>query len=235
MTEGHITILPSDSRLDLIDAAGADLSRIVALVPVRRLDRAKSRLGDALDAEERTALARRFLDATLTALAALRDAGLIAGIVVASGDPEALGAAVAADATPLPVPGRDLVADLAVAREVARAGGATAVLVVPIDLPAIGAAAIAEILERAASAAVGARSAGRGLVLLVPDLRGDGTNLLLLSPPTVIAFAFGPGSRGRHIAAAAAAGAACVEAPGPLSLDVDTPDDLILATAPRGA
>ena len=229
------TIQLMDSHPPTASPAGADLSRIVALVPVRHLERAKSRLGDALDAEERTALARRFLDATLTALATVRDAGLIAGIVIASGDPEALGAAVAAGATPLPVPGRDLVADLDVAREVARAAGATAVLVVPIDLPAIGAGLITEILERAASAAARARAAGRGLVLLVPDVRGEGTNLLLLSPPAAIAFAFGPGSRSRHVAAAGIAGAVCVEAPGPLSLDVDTPDDLILATAPRGA
>ncbi len=224
-----------DSHPPTASPAGADLSRIVALVPVRHLDRAKSRLGDALDAEERTALARRFLDATLTALAAVRDAGGIAGIVVASGDTEALGAAIAVGATRLPVPGRDLIADLTVAREVARAAGATAVLVVPIDLPAIGTARITEILGQAATVSVAARAAGRGLVLLVPDIRGDGTNLLLLSPPHVIAFAFGPGSRGRHVAAAAVAGAVCVEAPGPLSLDVDTPDDLIAATAARGA
>jgi 2-phospho-L-lactate guanylyltransferase (CobY/MobA/RfbA family) len=51
----------------------------------------------------------------------------------------------------------------------------------------------------------------------------------------VITFAFGPGSRGRHVAAAAAAGAVCVEAAGPLSLDVDTPDDLLAAAAARGA
>jgi len=224
-----------DSHPPTAARAGADLARIVALVPVRHLERAKTRLGDALDAEERTALARLFVDATLSALAAVRDVGLITGIVVASGDPAALAAAVRVGATPLPVPGHDLVADLAVAREVARAAGATAVLVVPIDLLAIGAAPVAEILERAASAVVAARSAGRGLVVLVPDIRGDGTNLLLLSPPNVIAFAFGPGSRSRHVAAAGTAGAVCVEAPGPLSLDVDTPDDLILATAPRGA
>ena len=215
---------------------GADLARIFALVPVRHLERAKSRLGDALDAEERAVLARRFLDATLAALVAVRDAGRIRGIVVASGDPAALAVAVGAGVVPLPVPGRDLVEDLAVARERARGAGATAVLVVPIDLAGIGPAPVVAILDRAATAAVDARTAGRGLVLLVPDQRGDGTNLLLLAPPTVIAFAYGPGSRGRHLAAAAAAGALTVEASGPLSFDIDTPEDLIAATAgTRGA
>jgi 2-phospho-L-lactate/phosphoenolpyruvate guanylyltransferase len=209
----------------------ADWSRIAALVPVRHLERAKTRLGDALDAEERIALARGLLDATLTALVAVRDAGSIAAIVVASADPEALSAAVGAGATPLPVAGTDLVGDLTSAREVARAMGATAVLIVPIDLPGIALGPIEEVLARAAAV----EPADRPIVALVPDRRGEGTNLLLVSPPTAIAFAFGAGSLGRHRAAAAAAGAAIVEIPGVLSLDVDTPDDLIAAATGRDA
>ena len=68
-----------------------------------------------------------------------------------------------------------------------------------------------------------------GLVGLVPDRHGSGTNALVLRPPDVIAFAFGRGSRDRHLAAAAAAGAAVIEVMGDLTLDVDTPDDLLLA------
>ena len=36
--------------------APADLGHLVAIVPVRGLERAKTRLGEALDAEERRAL-----------------------------------------------------------------------------------------------------------------------------------------------------------------------------------
>jgi 2-phospho-L-lactate guanylyltransferase (CobY/MobA/RfbA family) len=45
----------------------------------------------------------------------------------------------------------------------------------------------------------------------------------------VIEFAFGRGSRARHLAAAADQGAVSLEVDGPLTLDVDTPEDLLLA------
>jgi coenzyme F420-0:L-glutamate ligase/coenzyme F420-1:gamma-L-glutamate ligase len=63
---------------------------------------------------------------------------------------------------------------------------------------------------------------------LVPDRHGDGTNALLVAPPGTIPFEFGPGSRQAHSAAARHAGAAFVELDGPLSLDLDTGDDLLL-------
>ena len=79
------------------------------------------------------------------------------------------------------------------------------------------------------------RDDGRGMVVLVPDRHGAGTNALLLRPPGIIPFAFGRGSRERHVAAARAAGATFEELSGDLTPDVDTPDDLLLAevaTAP---
>ena len=202
-------------------------ARTVALVPVRHLERAKSRLGEALDAEERATLATALLDRTLAALAELRASGSIDGIVVASGDPAVLSVAVACGATPLPVPGTDLVADLRAARELAIVGGATAVLVVPIDLAAVSAAALGAVLDAAGTAGGGWSAAP--VVALVQDRRGEGTNVLYVSPPRAIAFAFGPGSRVRHARAAAAAGAVLVELDGPLVLDLDTPDDLAAA------
>jgi 2-phospho-L-lactate guanylyltransferase (CobY/MobA/RfbA family) len=48
-------------------------------------------------------------------------------------------------------------------------------------------------------------------------------------PPDAIPFRFGEGSRAAHAAEAAAAGAAYVELDGPLSFDVDTPEDLLEA------
>ncbi len=50
---------------------------------------------------------------------------------------------------------------------------------------------------------------------------------LRLRPPSVIDFAFGPGSRDAHRTAAARAGATYVELDGPLAMDLDTPDDLL--------
>ena len=64
-------------------------------------------------------------------------------------------------------------------------------------------------------------------VVLVTDRHGTGTNALGLRPPEVIDFAFGPGSRAAHRDRAAAAGARYVEVDGPLTVDLDTPEDLV--------
>ena len=63
---------------------------------------------------------------------------------------------------------------------------------------------------------------------IVPDRHGRGTNALLLAPPDAIDPCFGGDSRAAHVAAARAAGARLVELGGPLTLDIDTPDDLLL-------
>ncbi len=208
-----------------MQAPHADLERVIALVPVRVLEHAKTRLGAVLDAEERAALAAGLVARTLDALVAACDAGALQGIVVASADPAALARARLVGASPIPVGGRDLVADLRVAREVAIVDGATAILVVPIDLAHVSAAAVGDVV----AAGRAARDPDAPLVVLVPDNAGTGTNALLLSPPRAIDFAFGPGSRARHAEAARAAGAVLVELAGPLALDLDTPDDLAAA------
>ena len=69
--------------------------------------------------------------------------------------------------------------------------------------------------------------------MLAPDRHGRGTNALLLDPPDVIDPAFGGDSRAGHAWLASSADAAFVEVPGVLGLDVDTPDDLLLAEARR--
>ena len=61
------------------------------------------------------------------------------------------------------------------------------------------------------------------------DQHGRGTNALLLAPPDIIDVHFGGDSRDAHASAAAAAGARLVELDGPLTVDLDTPDDLLLA------
>jgi 2-phospho-L-lactate guanylyltransferase (CobY/MobA/RfbA family) len=63
----------------------------------------------------------------------------------------------------------------------------------------------------------------------VADRHGRGTNALYLAPPDAIDVRFGGDSHDAHVAAAIDAGIAVVELDGPLSVDVDTPDDLLLA------
>ncbi|HSL98272.1 MAG TPA: hypothetical protein VK831_06835, partial [Candidatus Deferrimicrobiaceae bacterium] len=74
----------------------------------------------------------------------------------------------------------------------------------------------------------------RALVVLVPDQHGAGTNAMLVSPPEIIGPRFGERSRTAHAAAAREVGATLLEVGGPLSLDVDTPADLLAAEAVHG-
>jgi 2-phospho-L-lactate guanylyltransferase len=201
-----------------------DLARTWAVVPLRGLEDAKTRLGAELDAEERLELVVVMASRTLSAA---RDARGLSGTVLVTADPAAarLAATFGARTLVQRLPG--LNAAISEARAVAARAGASAVIVLPIDLPAIDAATIDEVLERAA-AAPGIPGAN-ALVAAVPDRHGRGTNALLLAPPDVIEPAFGEDSLEAHRRAAVAAGALFVELGGPLIADVDTGADLIAA------
>lgn len=216
-------------------AASADLSRTWAIVPIRGLDTAKTRLGGDLDAEERRDLVVDLLRRTLVAT---RDARRLAGAIVVTMDPAAAGMARDHRAVGLVERAPGLNAAIEAARSLALARGATAVVILPADLPAISADAVDAVIGAAAQAAgpaAGGMPGARGVVVLVTDRHGTGTNALLVSPPTLIDPRFGPGSRDLHRAAAAEAGAVLVELDGPLALDVDTADDLVAAEAALGA
>ena len=200
----------------------ADLSGIVALVPVRSLSGAKSRLGEPLDPEERADLILALLRRTVEAARAARR---LAGVMVVSMDPDLLERARAMGAATLRQKTDGLNEALVEAR--VAAGAATAVVALPGDLPGVTASAIDQLAEAAELAM--RQAPGRPVVVLVPDRHGSGTNALLLAPPTAIDFRFGEGRRAAHAAAAGAAGATYLELDGPLSFDVDTPDDLLEA------
>lgn len=219
-------------------AARADLARTWAVVPIRGLETAKSRLGGDLDAEERLALVTEMLRRTLVAT---RDARLVSGTIVVTMDGDAAELARRHDAIGLVESAPGLNEAIEAARSVAIARGATAVLVLPADIPAVSSQAVDRLIEAAAAAAPAAAIAApvgafsRGLVAMVGDRHGAGTNALLLAPPTVIAPAFGGASRDAHASAATEAGARFVELESPLSLDVDTSADLLAAEAALGS
>jgi len=207
--------------------ARADLSRTWALVPIRGLETAKTRLGEDLDPEERVELVTNLLRRTLVAT---RDARRIAGTVVVTMDPDAAGIAKELRAIGLVERAPGLNAAIEAARSVAVARGATAVLVLPADLPSVSAEAVDELLAAATAA-----GPARALAVAVPDRHGLGTNTLLLSPPGAIDPAFGDASRAAHAARAEAAGVSWLELDGPLTLDLDTAADLVAAEATIGS
>ena len=199
------------------DADEGDAVRIAAVVPVAALETAKTRLGGSLDAEERHDLVERLLDRTLVALlgvARLQD------VVVISPDRTVLDLAAEAGARTLRQRTRGLNEGIREARDDAIAGGAEAMLVVPIDLPFITVATIDDVLD----AFLGATPP---VAVLVTDRHATGTNVLALRPPDAIDVAFGIGSRVAHRTAAQAAGVRYLEREGPLSVDLDTPEDFV--------
>jgi 2-phospho-L-lactate/phosphoenolpyruvate guanylyltransferase len=212
--------------MDQLPGGRSDSGRrpqLVAIVPVGSLDTAKSRLGESLDAEERRELAVRLLRRTLEAATA---APAIVETLVITPDDEVRRIALEAGARPIRQRGGGLISGLEQARDEAVAGGAEAIIVLPIDLPLIAPEEIARIVEPLLADRTDRDSP---LVVLVPDRHGRGTNALLLAPPQAIEFCFGGDSRAAHVSNARANGARLVELTnGPLSLDIDTPEDLLL-------
>ena len=197
------------------------MTHVVAIVPVGTVDGAKSRLGAVLDAEERRDLVLRLADRTIRA--AVATPGIDETLVITPDD-EVRDLALRAGARPMRQRSRGLNDGLREARDEAIAAGAEAVLVLPIDIPAIAPELLAPLVAMA-------RDKAGPLVAIVPDRHDRGTNALLLRPPDVIDFCFGGDSKDAHVAAARSAGAGVEITDGPLTLDIDTPEDLLLAQA----
>jgi 2-phospho-L-lactate/phosphoenolpyruvate guanylyltransferase len=191
--------------------------RTVAILPVKRFSAAKQRLDQTLNPGTRTRLAESMLTDVLIAL---RRSKRVESVIVVTAEPAAEALARGYEAAILAEgeeAGHSHAAMLGMAEAVRLE--ADRVLLVPGDCPALDPAEVDALL---APAPASARD-----VLVVPDRHGTGTNALVLTPPTVMEPAFGPGSRERHERLAADAGATCAvrEVPS-LMLDVDTGEDL---------
>jgi 2-phospho-L-lactate guanylyltransferase len=200
-------------------------SSVVAIIPVGALDGAKSRLGAVLDAEERLELTVGMARRTIAAAVA---AGRIDEVLVITPDDAVRTLAVELGARPIRQRDSGLNHGLVAARAEAIAAGATAVLILPIDLPDVTPDAIDAVAAQL-------HELDRPLVAIVPDRHGRGTNALLIAPPDAIDVCFGGDSAIAHESAARAIGARLVILGGPLVLDIDTPDDLLLAEASLNA
>ena len=204
------------------------MTRIAAIIPVGTLDGAKTRLAEALDAEERHDLVEDLLARTVvTAVAVDR----LDDVLVVSPDREVLRRAADLGARTLRQRSSGLNRGLTRGTGRRRCGRRD-VDPRPADRSAVrerrGRDGVVEALEAAGTAATdGRRPDDEPAVVLVTDRHGTGTNALGLRPPEVIDFAFGPGSRDAHRAAAEAAGARYEEVGGALAVDLDTADDLV--------
>ncbi|MEW6718138.1 MAG: 2-phospho-L-lactate guanylyltransferase [Chloroflexota bacterium] len=187
-----------------------------AIVPVKPLLRGKSRLSEMLSLNERLQLNRELLIHTVKTLSWVTK---VEQILVVSRDMAALSLAREHGARTLLEKGRPhLNIALSRATMVARSHAAVGVLILPADLPLFSPEDIFTILLKAGKPPT---------VVAVPDRHWDGTNALLISPPGVIPYSFGPRSFERHCELAKQANVRLeICELSSLALDVDYPEDL---------
>jgi 2-phospho-L-lactate/phosphoenolpyruvate guanylyltransferase len=187
-----------------------------AIIPVKPLNRAKSRLSDALTPEQRQHLAEMMFRHVLQVI---REVPEVIGTLVVSRDTKALAIAREYRARTVQESGQpELNAALTRATQVVIGWRGDAVLVLPADLPLITPEDVSKIVGL---------STDIPSVVIATDQHRDGTNALLVRPPGVIDYAFGVGSFARHIALAEKAGAVVQEFKSDrLALDIDMPADL---------
>ena len=186
-----------------------------AILPVKRFDQAKQRLGEALGAATRATLAAAmFADV----LAQIERAVSLDEIIVVSGEPGVQTIAREAGAVLIDDPaekGQSHAALAGLARAAAK--GYDRALLVPGDCPLVDPGEL-DLL-------VGGSSDQD--VVIVPDRHDTGTNALLLDPAGPFEPKFGPDSLARHVEQAESKGLRHVVTTVPsLRLDVDTGDDL---------
>ncbi|MDA0340950.1 MAG: 2-phospho-L-lactate guanylyltransferase [Proteobacteria bacterium] len=195
---------------------------VVAVVPLKNLSQAKSRLAPLLSDLERRGLVVAMLG---DVLAALKQAEGVSEIfVVADGQGDRL------DGVSLILEVENRGYDEAVATALAdpRVAGAEAMLVLPGDLPMARPGDIEAFIGDFSGKNSATGRLASPAVRIAPARDGDGTNALLLAPPGLMASQFGPGSFARHRAAAEALVSTVeIVAPPGLAFDIDTPQDLL--------
>ncbi|MGH7855755.1 MAG: 2-phospho-L-lactate guanylyltransferase [Candidatus Binatia bacterium] len=187
-----------------------------AVLPMKPLALAKSRLATSLSDAERQAVSFAMFHDVLEALLRARRVDAVA-VVTADRRLLDLAARMRVVTIDEGAP-RGLNAAAAIGTERCLVEGASSVVVMLADLPFVTSDEIDTLLDRVPN---------DPHVRLVRSHEGLGTNAILRSPPAVISTRFGGRSFQDHVAAAADAEVSCssLELPG-VSFDVDTIEDL---------
>jgi 2-phospho-L-lactate guanylyltransferase len=191
--------------------------RTLAVVPVKSFSSAKQRLSGVLATGSRGSLAQAMFS---DVLGALRRAEQVDEIAVVTDDISAEAIARRDGATVLKDDRRSGQSDAAaIGIEYAESEGFGRVALLPGDTPLLDPHELDALLALAEREEIE--------VAIVGDRAGTGTNALVITPPTLFAPSFGPGSLERHLAAArgSAIHHRTVDVPS-LAHDVDTADDL---------
>ena len=186
-----------------------------AIIPVKPLKNAKSRLAPVLSPDQRFELAQAMFRHVLSVTSAIQP---VTGVLVISRDTKALAIAREMGAKTLQEGAMsNLNPALLRATMVVKSWRADSVLVLPADLPFVNAEDLRDLIQLAADPSV----------VMATDRNRDGTNALLIRPPLAIEYAYGGGSFARHRRMAREAGLPVIEFQSErLSLDIDVPEDL---------
>jgi 2-phospho-L-lactate guanylyltransferase len=194
---------------------------VFAVVPVKDLAGTKSRLKPILHPGARAGLTLYMMGRVVSALqgAGVEDVGVVSPDIIVLGEADNRGA------VPLRQESRGLNPALEEGRRWAMERGATALLVLPADLPLLDPEDVREVLGE---------MGGGTSVVISPDRARAGTNALLLRPPDAMPFAFGVGSYAAHLRAVRerALGVRVCERPH-LAFDLDTAGDLARLEEPE--
>lgn len=190
----------------------------MALIPVKSLNNAKSRLASILAAEERRALVLSMLETVVTRCL---DCHRISKVCVITPDPaiaattEALGAITVYESGDAGLNG-------AVASGLQRTQHfeAEQILILPADIPFLDSSDLSQIFDAADA---------RRPSVLVPCHKGAGTNAVLIPADTPFRPQFGRASFWHHFAQLSALGLKprALSLPG-IAADIDDPEDLAL-------
>ena len=185
---------------------------LTAVLPFRSIDSAKSRMAPLLSEEERREFSARLLERTLLALGHATGVG---SVILVSPDPLARALARSGGHEALDDGGVDLNAAITLGVRRAEERGASAVLILPVDLAEVSSANIDALIRGWSGAQPG--------LLASPD---GGTSAMLVPLPRTFAPQFGANSATAHRTELSRDGATVEALASPLATDLDTPDDL---------
>ena len=161
---------------------------LCAIIPIKPLNLGKSRLSDILSEDKRIRLNKILLTSTLNILSGVPQ---IDRLIVVSFDSEALMIARGFGAvTVLESQKTNINSALQKASIVAKALNFEKSLIIPADLPFLNAEDIIKIINIAKNPPE---------IVITPDLRENGTNILYINPIGAIKYKFGNGSFEKHL------------------------------------
>lgn len=188
-----------------------------AIIPVKPLKNAKSRLSHVLTPEQRYDFAQAMFRHVLSVVTTVP---VITGVVVISRDTKALSIAREMGAKTIQEgAGSDLNPALLRASALVSSWRADGVLILPADLPFVNVDDI--------KAMVRLGNDDIPSIVIATDNERDGTNALLVRPPGIIEYSYGRGSFQKHVTNAQNKGVHVIPYHSDrLALDIDIPEDL---------